>query len=542
MRIPQWMSVAFYTTSAFTALACVFVYARGRKLWYGYVNLVVARNAEQERERKQAREAVASVNELRYPFCAVPFSSFCRHGGMHMHEELRDANELRFFDTWQLASDFAQVNSVVFVSHQWLSHSHPDPDGEQYRCIVEAVNAIRRDKLRWAEEREIYIWLDYCCIPQLNESIKGSAIQSLVAYVSVCKHFLVCAPDAVHRDTQMVCNAESYLNRGWCRLEQWACIATGGLSHMFLYRRARLEPLASNGPWRANAIEVYSGNFTQEEDKQLLTDIVLGLWGLLLLGRDSLGMISMVNAEKARVFPREYFGTRVETLEQEISKLKTGMEGDQTRFTGTEDQTFSEIRELHRDLVAIRSIRTERRLQTGATRRNFSDSAAKSVASEERSLDRFGRRLSLVLTGAASVVGSLMASSEPSARSGSPTSGEASSTSIRESRPGCNSQMSTSVLGPHSRRPSLVTRTHRTSITPINASAIDGESELHSCLREVAIEMSCQSCEDQKYRISEERSGTFESSSEEDVRAEALRTQGSQANVRSDDSMVSDRI
>ena len=59
-------------------------------------------------------------------------------------------------------------------------------------------------------------------------------------------------------------------------------------------------------------------------------------------------------------------GTRVQTLEQEIAKLKDKMSrqnGDmESRLTGDADDTFACIKELHYDLLAIRKFKTERKL------------------------------------------------------------------------------------------------------------------------------------------------------------------------------------
>ena len=69
---------------------------------------------------------------------------------------------------------------------QWLSFDQPDPRGEQYQCIVDAVEAMQV-KSDWADAAEVYLWVDVCCIPQQNDSIKSIAIGSLVAYVSLCR-------------------------------------------------------------------------------------------------------------------------------------------------------------------------------------------------------------------------------------------------------------------------------------------------------------------------------------------------------------------
>ena len=34
----------------------------------------------------------------------------------------------------------------MFVSHQWLSHDHPDPHGEQFRVLQDALRNLRSGK------------------------------------------------------------------------------------------------------------------------------------------------------------------------------------------------------------------------------------------------------------------------------------------------------------------------------------------------------------------------------------------------------------
>lgn len=104
-----------------------------------------------------------------------------------------------------------------------------------------------------------------------------------------CSYFLVLAPDAVHADTLLECNMESYGRRGWwcallapsgllwsarprpsltparlwfgtlaSRLEQWSA-ATHGFSSMFCYSASsRLEPVTANEALR-DAIFVFEG-------------------------------------------------------------------------------------------------------------------------------------------------------------------------------------------------------------------------------------------------------------------------------------------
>lgn len=60
-------------------------------------------------------------------------------------------------------------------------------------------------------------------------------IDSLGTFSSVLQNFVVIAPTAVHKDTQLVCDKASYARRGWCRLEQWGHMCNMGMKDMFFY-------------------------------------------------------------------------------------------------------------------------------------------------------------------------------------------------------------------------------------------------------------------------------------------------------------------
>eukprot|EP00965_Chrysotila_dentata_P040638 1348303-Pleurochrysis_carterae.AAC.1 len=44
-------------------------------------------------------------------------------------------------------------------------------------------------------ETDLYIWLDFHSIPQLNVHLKRAAIASIAVYAAVCRFFLVIAPE-----------------------------------------------------------------------------------------------------------------------------------------------------------------------------------------------------------------------------------------------------------------------------------------------------------------------------------------------------------
>jgi hypothetical protein len=119
------------------------------------------------------------------------------------------------------------------VSHEWLSYSHPDPDGEQLRVMqaafasVIAGHNVFRTKEDWklysqnlrhdadvdndedllleAFRKSVaggYVWIDYAGVPQASSSreAQGRAIQSIPHYVVTSDNFWVCAPPCTHKD------------------------------------------------------------------------------------------------------------------------------------------------------------------------------------------------------------------------------------------------------------------------------------------------------------------------------------------------------
>ena len=54
----------------------------------------------------------------------------------------------------------------------------------------------------------------------MNQYTKKLAVETLHVYTTLCRHFVIVAPDAVHRDSQEPTDKASYFSRGWCRLEQ----------------------------------------------------------------------------------------------------------------------------------------------------------------------------------------------------------------------------------------------------------------------------------------------------------------------------------
>ena len=63
-------------------------------------------------------------------------------------------------------------------------------------------------------------------------------------------------------------------------MEQWARLTTGGIDTMYTFVHDELQPLSLGVPnWASESVAVFDGEFTVDEDKALLVDLVLGLWG-----------------------------------------------------------------------------------------------------------------------------------------------------------------------------------------------------------------------------------------------------------------------
>ena len=132
---------------------------------------------------------------------------------------------------------------VIFISHQWLSSAHPDPQGEQVRVLQRALRSMIDGSLHVAEDlvsmsadmnlssnmrqhiASGFIFFDWFAIPQITarqsgvneEAIKSDAalaVQSIPAYVELSNLFLAVVPELTHKDTAALVNYGTWLSRG----------------------------------------------------------------------------------------------------------------------------------------------------------------------------------------------------------------------------------------------------------------------------------------------------------------------------------------
>ncbi|EOD30154.1 hypothetical protein EMIHUDRAFT_449788 [Emiliania huxleyi CCMP1516] len=324
-----------------------------RRIYQRHLLAMAAAEREGAEKRRRIQEAVKGVTSLKFPLSVMPLSKLREQGRLMPYEEARDAGVLRCCDTMEAAVSFAADHPLVFVSHQWLSASHPDPHSQHYPIILEAAEALCAE--HGLDPSKLHLWLDYHSIPQANEATKWLAIGSIALYAACSHFFVVAAPHALHVDSSPPrrVDAETYLRRGWCRLEQWAFIAINGTQQMYVYETS-LARIAERRRWIEESVNVFQGDFTLESDKAHLVDVVLGLYGLAVVAAielryrsvratsvsssggearvtavgsratrtsqevSSRQLTELITERRDFIFPPEHFGDLVDRLEEEL--------------------------------------------------------------------------------------------------------------------------------------------------------------------------------------------------------------------------------
>jgi len=157
------------------------------------------------------------------------------------------------------------------------------------------VNAM--DKLAsqngWdASLKDVFVWVDYSCIPQSNASVQNLAIRSLAVYASSATYFVIVAPNTQHADLDHVCDLDTYQRRVWCRAEQVCHSMRNGTTGMFLAggNPGDLEFMPVKPDFFLESLHVFNGELTccrfehkgmESCDRQSLVVPILGLYGEL---------------------------------------------------------------------------------------------------------------------------------------------------------------------------------------------------------------------------------------------------------------------
>ena len=174
--------------------------------------------------RRQRPEADV-FDAAHYPCYVISITNLLKLDTFCHHEEALERGLLEVLETVDEKRD-----SCFFVSQNWESTDDPD-------------NA-RGTKLRWLknlkehyqEDQELYIWIDILSVPQRDRTNQLLALESLCYYSQLCSRFVPLVRDVdawqklygedIRREDGTGAGCfDTYLSRGWCRVEMCAALA-----------------------------------------------------------------------------------------------------------------------------------------------------------------------------------------------------------------------------------------------------------------------------------------------------------------------------
>ncbi|KAL1511739.1 hypothetical protein AB1Y20_005027 [Prymnesium parvum] len=213
---------------------------------------------------KQIDDSVEGAGKFMFGMVLLKASDFLKHDKFVAYEKLRDANEVKLLDTIAAAHAFAIDKCIIFFSHQWLGWDEPDPNRVHYACMKRAVERVVDESATSLEQT--WVWVDYSCMPQLNQTTLGLAVSDLSEVACLATFFVVVAPPTMHQDSRAKCDLISYQARGWCRLEQFSYVCTGKTGSMLVSTgggEEAFQPYISQpAEWKKQALWVLQGEYT----------------------------------------------------------------------------------------------------------------------------------------------------------------------------------------------------------------------------------------------------------------------------------------
>lgn len=192
-----------------------------------YRSYKAIKKAHEQLMEATLNEATKALRTLDYPLHLVRADEFINEGKLVQHEVLRNTHKLTVVDSLGDVDAFiAAGKQVVFFSHQWTAFDSPDPSSGQYHTMCSSVKELAK-RNGWDESlKDVFVWVDYSCIPQANASVQNLAIRSLAVYASSATYFVIIAPDVTHADLNNKCDLDTYQRRMWCRAEQVSVVAS----------------------------------------------------------------------------------------------------------------------------------------------------------------------------------------------------------------------------------------------------------------------------------------------------------------------------
>ena len=247
--------------------------------------------------RPSSAAATAAGSAPAFPIWVTPIKALLAWERMRTHEELQKQGALVQWSKEQLGG------TILFVSHTWLSYSHPDGERNEKLGLIKAwlgaiLDGTAKDILpQWAQgfskadarrmtisagaiRRDLldgYVWLDLASIPQEHRENQILAIQSIPHYIAASTYFAVVAGAWIHADNASPRGVHAWTQRGWCRLEQLANFLSPVQKPMIVAQsRSFVESYMPCGHpiTPCYRTSVGEGNFTVDDDRVRLGPVI----------------------------------------------------------------------------------------------------------------------------------------------------------------------------------------------------------------------------------------------------------------------------
>ncbi|OLQ14444.1 Ankyrin repeat domain-containing protein 17 [Symbiodinium microadriaticum] len=233
---------------------------------------------------------------LLFPMYTVAADVLLKMTKVEPHEDLKARGEL---------VDFSDaLGKAVFVSHQWLTKKHPDPEFRQMRTLQDAVKRILNSSgslsldpateavvptakprpMKDFQTTALFFWYDYFSCPQLHHASEyvvqktnsrlqqANAISSIPAYVGRCHFFLAVCPVLDCPVESRVLSASTWSSRGWCRLERAARELSPSSTWIVVRSETSIEAVGTVLSFQSGAVG--EGDFAVPEDRQKLAPVM----------------------------------------------------------------------------------------------------------------------------------------------------------------------------------------------------------------------------------------------------------------------------
>ena len=187
---------------------------------------------------------------------------------------------------------------TFFISQNWETRNSPDnSEGTKLRWLKNM-----KTHLKVNVDNECWIWWDLICVPQHNRELQKRAIASLAYYATLCSRFIPLVRDrkaweklyedrdSFDQDQSTLPSGtlETYLRRGWCRVELVAALCPkrfkssgvfrpGPLNLRFRYHQDPNEAGAGPRITAADLLDPRASDFTNPDDSNVCEPVLYRL-------------------------------------------------------------------------------------------------------------------------------------------------------------------------------------------------------------------------------------------------------------------------